>query len=322
MATPKYTFLLPAFKGKYLDEMLRSIKAQTYTDFKVLISDDCSPEDLRSICEPYLSDPRFTFRRNEQNMGSRSLVSHWNLLVDMCDTEYLIMASDDDVYEPQFLAEIDALTLKYPNVDLFRGRVRQIDGEGDLLAQDMILEEYHSQINFIYYFYHYEILKCIANYVFRTSALKKQGGFYDLPLAWGSDDATVMMRSEHGICHTPSVTFSFRNSGINISTTGNLRMTQEKTRGIYLYMQFIESYLAQVKSSLHTKMENEQYRVIEHDLRDGFYIKSLFYGAQLSSYKDIMTYYRYLNSHGHFQGRLDKIHFFWSWIKAYNTRKG
>lgn len=322
MNNPKYTFLLPAFKGKYLDEMLRSIKAQTYTDFKVLISDDCSPEDLRSICEPYLSDPRFTFRRNEENMGSKSLVSHWNLLVDMCDTEYLIMASDDDVYEPQFLAEIDALVQKYPQVDLFRGRVRKIDGEGDLLEQDMLLEEYHSQINFMYYFYHYEILKCIANYVFRTSALKKHGGFYDLPLAWGSDDATIMMQSEHGICHTSSITFSFRNSGINISTVVTLNEMVQKTKSCYVYLHFIENYLAQMKDGLRTKKEKEQYRVIIHDIKSGFFIKGLFYGAQLSSYKDMITYYHYLNSHGHFQGKLDKIHFFLSWIRAYKSRKG
>ena len=322
MATPKYTFLLPAFKGRYLDEMLRSIKAQTYTDFKVLISDDCSPEDLRSICEPYLSDPRFTFRRNEENMGSKSLVSHWNLLVDMCDTEYLIMASDDDVYEPQFLAEIDALVQKYHNVDLFRGRVRQIDGEGDLLEQDMLLEEYHSQINFLYYFFHYDMLKCVANYAFRTSALKKQGGFYDLPLAWGSDDATIVKLSGNGICYTPSVTFSFRSSGLNISTKGNLGITLKKTRARYLYIQFLESFLCQVMSKAQTKMEKAQCKKILEDLREGIYIQSLFYGAQLSSYRDMMTYYRYLDSHGHFQGRLDKIHFIWSWIRAYKTRKG
>lgn len=53
----KYTFLLPAYKGRFFDEMLRSIQGQTYTDFKVIISDDCSPEDLRSICEPYREGP-------------------------------------------------------------------------------------------------------------------------------------------------------------------------------------------------------------------------------------------------------------------------
>ena len=32
----KYTFLLPAYKAKYLKEALDSIKNQTYTDFQVL----------------------------------------------------------------------------------------------------------------------------------------------------------------------------------------------------------------------------------------------------------------------------------------------
>ena len=32
-------------------------------------------------------------------MGRKSLVAHWNLLVSMCDTEFLILASDDDVIQ-------------------------------------------------------------------------------------------------------------------------------------------------------------------------------------------------------------------------------
>ncbi len=86
-------------------------------------------------------------------------------------------------------------------------------------------------------------------------------------------------------------------------------------------MRFLEDYLVQVKSRLNTKNEKENYRVIEHDLREGFYIESLFYGAQLSSYNDMKMYYHYLDSHGYFQGKLDKIHFFWSWFRAYKTRK-
>ena len=96
----KYTFLLPAFKGRFLGEMLRSIQGQTYRDFKVIISDDSSPEDLRSICEPYLADPRFTYRRNAENMGSKSLVSHWNLLVDKSAQEALQQISDKGYAHP------------------------------------------------------------------------------------------------------------------------------------------------------------------------------------------------------------------------------
>ena len=34
--------------------MLNSIQQQTYKDFKVIISDDCSQEDVYGVCKPYL----------------------------------------------------------------------------------------------------------------------------------------------------------------------------------------------------------------------------------------------------------------------------
>ena len=52
----KYTFLLPAFKPAFFEEALRSIKSQTYSDFKVLVSDDCSPHDLKFIYNKVCGD--------------------------------------------------------------------------------------------------------------------------------------------------------------------------------------------------------------------------------------------------------------------------
>lgn len=52
----KYTFLLPAFKPDFLEVALRSIKSQTLKDFKVLVSDDCSPHDLKPIYNKVCGD--------------------------------------------------------------------------------------------------------------------------------------------------------------------------------------------------------------------------------------------------------------------------
>lgn len=316
----KYTFLLPAFKGRFLDEMLRSIQGQTYTDFKVIISNDCSPEDLYSICKPYLSDPRFTYRRNEENMGSKSLVSHWNLLVDMCDTEFLILASDDDVYEPQFLEEIDQLTVKYPEVDLFRARVNVIDSDGDITEKDFFLEENLTQLDFLYFYFHKSILKCISNYAFRTSSLKTKGGFYDLPLAWGSDDVTVSILSENGVCNTPSFCFSFRISGLNITSSGSKDTIREKTTARYLLLQFYEDYLQRLKKSIQTKLEMARFQKLESYFYHGFHIKNLYEGAEYSSLKEMKAYYKYLSRREVLNGKLDKVHFLWTWIRAYKIR--
>jgi len=105
----KYTFLLPAYKASFLEETLYSIQNQTFCNFQVIVSDDCSLENIFQVYENFIDDERFVYRRNEVNLGKKDLISHWNLLVDMCDTEYFIMASDDDVYHPHFLEEIDKL---------------------------------------------------------------------------------------------------------------------------------------------------------------------------------------------------------------------
>ena len=135
----KYTFLLPAFKSAFLGEALVSIKKQTYTDFCCIVSDDCSPEDLKSIFEETVGDDRrFRYRRNEENVGGKNLIAHWNLLVNMCQTEFLIMASDDDLYDDNFLEEIDALAINYPHVNLYRARARRIYRDGELLLEDSV----------------------------------------------------------------------------------------------------------------------------------------------------------------------------------------
>lgn len=240
--TPKYTFLLPAFKGKYLDEMLKSIKAQTYTDFKVLISDDCSPENLKSICEPYLCDPRFSYRRNEENMGLNHLVEHWQMLVDMCETDFFIMAGDDDIYDKEFLTEIDALTKKYPNTDLFRGRVAKINEEGRVLQKERIYEEYWNQHYFYRIYFNPMFMFSEANYAYRTDAFKKRGGYVDFPLAWFSDCATHLQMADNGVANTPNITFYSRASTINVTGDDSKELATKKIEATFQFVEWIKKF--------------------------------------------------------------------------------
>lgn len=251
MTNPKYTFLLPAYKAKYFEEALKSIKAQTYRDFKVLVSDDCSPEDLSPIFDHVCGDdPRFTFRRNKVNMGGKSLVSHWNLLVDMCDTEWLIMASDDDVYEPEFLAEADRLLTKYPEANLLRGRSRIIDGEGRTVREEDTTDEWMDNLHFIHRMYQTDYAGGIANYVYRTAPLKQRGMFPDWPQAWFSDEAANIMMADRGCCFTGAITFEVRNSDINISSKwGDPDDSQKKIIATYAFFPWMKRYMANVKAT-------------------------------------------------------------------------
>lgn len=258
----KYTFLLPAYKARFFEEALLSIKNQTYRDFKVIVSDDCSPEELKPIYDKVCGDdPRFTFRRNEENMGSKSLVSHWNLLVDICDTEWLIMAGDDDVYDPTFLDEMNRLSEKYPKVNLLHARARVIDADGEVTKLDSAYDEYVSQIEFLAFLGKIDHIECVGNYVYRTSVLKKQGGFVDLPLAWASDAATNNKMSREGCATSVNFLFHFRMSGVNISSTGNEsnQVSKDKIRAVLMFDEDLESLFSSFV--LNNKLLRHQYDV-------------------------------------------------------------
>ena len=241
----KYTFLLPAFKSRFLEEALESIKNQTYNNFKCIVSDDCSPEDLKSIYDRIVgTDERFSFRRNEENIGSNSLVSHWNLLVDMCDTEYFIMASDDDVYEPNFLVEADKLLIKYPKANLLRARSRVIDGEGNIKAEENVTDEWLDNLHFIHRIYQKDWVGGIASFVYRTKHLKDKGNFVDFPLAWFSDDVTNFVMADEGCCMTQDVAFRVRSSDYNISSKwGDSDDSREKMIATYMNYRWMKDYM-------------------------------------------------------------------------------
>ncbi len=253
MNTSKYTFLLPAFKTPFLEEALLSIKNQTFKDFVVLVSDDCSPEPIKQIFDKVVGDDsRFSYCRNEENMGAKSLVSHWNLLVDMCDTEYLIMASDDDVYFPNFLEEANKLFVKYPETNILRGRSRVINSKGEMIREEKQTQEWIDHLHYIHRLYQLDYAGGIASYIYRTHTLKTKGMFPDWPLAWFSDEAGNIMMAEQGCCITPKVTFEVRSSDFNISSKwGDSVDSRKKIIATYVFYSWMKSYIFRIGFQIH-----------------------------------------------------------------------
>lgn len=214
----KYSFLLPAYKSRYLFYALQSIQQQSFRNFKVIISDDCSPEPIEEIVRPFLEDSRFIYRRNPNNIGAKNLVTHWNLLLELIDSEYVIIAGDDDIYDVRFLEEVDSLVKRYNQVDLIRSCVKRIDENGKTLKTEKAASSFLSPDTFLSDYFLPTHIHCIGNYVFRSTALKEKGGFVDYPYAWFSDDETCLQLCQNGIAIIQEPLFSFRSSGINISS--------------------------------------------------------------------------------------------------------
>lgn len=228
----KYSFVLPAYKARFFREAIESILNQTYSEFELIIVNDASPEDLDSIVNSY-SDDRIRYYRNEENIGGSDLVAQWNKCVSYTNAEYIILASDDDVYSPLYLEEMDKLVCKYPDISVFRPRVQVIDSSSQVLFQFGTLAERVSQAEYIYHWMRGCVGSGIGYFIFKRKTLIDHGGFFKLPLAWGSDDATVINLAKSGIVFSPQVLFSFRKSGINITTRKNDEETLRKKLSAY-----------------------------------------------------------------------------------------
>ena len=86
---PKISILIPAFKIAYLRKCLDSICKQSYNNWEVVVVDDCSPEDIKSIVFGY-NDNRIFYYRNEHNYGAVNVVDNWNKCLEYATGDYCI----------------------------------------------------------------------------------------------------------------------------------------------------------------------------------------------------------------------------------------
>lgn len=237
----KFSFVMPSYKVRYMKFAVDSILQQSYEDFELIIINDASPEDIEGLVGSY-HDPRIVYFKNDENIGGGDLVRNWNYCIRYAKGDYLILASDDDIYGSNFLLEINNLINQYGYVDLFRARVERIDSDGFVTDKDFIYPQYMSQVDFIH-FWSKGFINCISNYVFRREALLEKGGFVNFPFAWFSDDASVIQLSEKGTVSSDNILFQFRTSEINISSQTDIHILKGKMKATDMFYYWISNYI-------------------------------------------------------------------------------
>jgi glycosyltransferase involved in cell wall biosynthesis len=129
---PVVTVGVPVYNSeKYLPETLRSILAQTYTDFEVVISDNASTDNTRTICEDFArTDSRVRYVRRPENIG---LPRNYNSLVGLARGRYFKWSSSNDLMQPRFLEACVPVLETNPDVVLVYPRTRMFDSvSGDV----------------------------------------------------------------------------------------------------------------------------------------------------------------------------------------------
>lgn len=95
------SIVTPSFNtGKYIKETIESVLSQTYTNWEMLIVDDCSTDNTDEIVSEYLSDRRIRYFKNSERKGA---AYSRNLAVREAKGRYIAFLDSDDIWKPDKL---------------------------------------------------------------------------------------------------------------------------------------------------------------------------------------------------------------------------
>jgi glycosyltransferase involved in cell wall biosynthesis len=127
----KVSVIVPNYNhAPYLRERLDSVLAQTYQDFEVIVLDDCSTDNSRTIIESYRDVPHVSqIIFNEQNSGSTFV--QWERGIEAAQGEFIWIAESDDVADSRFLEVLMAELAQHPDANIAFSQSRLIDSQGE-----------------------------------------------------------------------------------------------------------------------------------------------------------------------------------------------
>ena len=249
----EFSITIPAYKQRYLYEAIESCLAQTYNDFEVIIVDDHSPEDLKSVVDQF-DDERIRYYRNEKNCGALNVVDNWNICLSYAKGDYVICMGDDDRLLPNCLEEYAKLIGEYPGIGLLHGWTETINEESIPTMLTCQRCEHQSVYSLIWHRLNVYSNQYIGDFCFKRDLLSKVGGFFKLPLAWCSDDLSAFIAASHtGVANTSSVVFQYRVNSQTITSTGNADVKMDASIS---YFKWLSDFLQKPTSS----HEDEMYR--------------------------------------------------------------
>lgn len=116
---------------QYLKRMIDSVLSQTYSDFNVIILDNCSTDGTEEYAKG-IQDNRVSYHRNEENLGGAGNI---NQGFYKSKTEYFCVFHDDDICHKELLETEISYMESHPECVAVSCLNDQIDRNGEIVKR-------------------------------------------------------------------------------------------------------------------------------------------------------------------------------------------
>jgi len=119
---------------RFLPQALDSLLAQTYGEFKLIVSDDSTEPGPGQIVNSYAAkDQRIIYHRNKSRRG---LIDNWRNCFELAgEVDYFAWVGDHDAWHPRWLEFMVQILNTYESVVLVYSQIVNIDKNGDTLEK-------------------------------------------------------------------------------------------------------------------------------------------------------------------------------------------
>lgn len=252
--------IIPYYKKKFFRNTLESLANQTDKRFKVYIGDDDSPENPTDIISEFKDTLNIVYFKFQINLGSKSLVKHWERCMELIrDESWITILGDDDTYEANVVSEFYKNYSDLFNFDIkvLRYSTIKIDSKSKRISKLYTNVRIEKSIDFFFK----STRSSLSEYFFDREKLQKIK-FKEFPLAWHSDQLAVLEASDFSyVLSINDATINVRISEISIS--GSKNFYYEKLNASFMFYHYL------MKKHL-SKFDNQQYDILSIKLNKCF----------------------------------------------------
>ncbi|MBI3788201.1 MAG: glycosyltransferase, partial [Ignavibacteriales bacterium] len=135
MNIPKVSIITPTFNGqRFIAQTIRSVLAQSFRNFEMIIVDDGSTDDTQKIVSAF-SDRRIQYVRHHH----RGCTAAYNACIELAKGQFIAVLDHDDLMAPERLSRQVKFMEKNPGVGLVGSSFIMIDESGFPLRKVQVL---------------------------------------------------------------------------------------------------------------------------------------------------------------------------------------
>jgi glycosyltransferase involved in cell wall biosynthesis len=221
--------LMPTYNvEEYVEEAVRSILNQTWTNFELIIVDDCSTDKTFDILRGLANeDPRIRIYRNKENSKiCQTLNRAWS----HAKGNYIARMDGDDISTSDRFQVLMDFLYEHKKCGLVGSGMITIDENGKELSRPSFLKSN----KYIRYFNSYK--SCITHiWIARREVYEKLNGYREIPYAEDYDFVLRCIRLGYEVANADAYVYKVRIRNGNTGSTNGLAQYKAKDYVLNLY---------------------------------------------------------------------------------------